>query len=281
MSIDARLAQIERELDESKRLVKQTQSRLVYVSCIVAVVALLTGVWYAQLPALTSRASDSTEPADAISVRELRIIDTDGQTRIVLDREGLFLKDAQGKVRLGLGTIKDDPFLQMTGSNGIPRLAVSVLTDVPKISMANEHGQPRMTLWSSEVDSMIQFIGNDRKSGVVFGASKEGPQMYFRDTEGKSRFQIAMVNNDPNLYFWDNQSIARLQLGLKATGASIELSDEHGKERLKLLELLGGRGASLRMTGSNGIDQINLAVVSGKPLFSLNDEFGRLIWSPQ
>ena len=185
MTTEERLAKVEQELSKANR-------RSCWLLTIMAMAFIaLGGLW--AFPQGTAVAQGNARTATPNVVRATQFI----------------LEDKQGKPRIGLGTIMDEPVLSMIDANGKIRIVIDITKkDGPRMALLDENEETR---------ALLNLLP---KGGALFRLN---------DTKGNTRAMLSGLGDGAGLSLFDVNGKPRVVMDVnKKDGAGMTMFDERG-----------------------------------------------------
>jgi len=151
MTIEERLAKVERELAEAKAQAIRAKRRNRWLLAVVGLAAGAFGLaWIFAGAAPTLQAQVGAGAERVVRANRFVLEDENGKTRAMLsvDKDGpaLSLHDENGEVRATLDVDKDGSGLSLSDAAGKPRAGLAVIAVGPVLVLCDEAGKP---FWST------------------------------------------------------------------------------------------------------------------------------------
>lgn len=190
MTIEVRLATLERELDRARRNMR----------------GLLTGFALA-VGALALGWVSSAVPGAA-----------QDQEYNVIRAEMFILEDADGRVRAELTMSKSGPYLKLFNEKGQPRAMPAGVKGEAVLALANENGETGAKLVIGDVGSGLRLRDEKGWLRAIFDVPETGPFLAMFDEKGQIRAKLDVKETAPTVVLRDETGQRRAVMGAgKAT----------------------------------------------------------------
>jgi outer membrane murein-binding lipoprotein Lpp len=215
--------------------------------------------------------------ADVVTARQIVLVDTNGQRRVLLDTDTprISFFDATGKPRAMLGTSDGAPQLVFCTPDGsiLMHLGDDVLTFNDALK------RTRVCLWAQNDGPMLKLNGEDGKPRAALAAGPTGPVLIMYDGDEKQRIGLTVYDDvGPHLDLSDERgkpvtSLAGGRIRLRgetkesgltifanSLGQGLWIDDAAGTNRLGLSVNNQDQSASLYIRDSHGIERLQLGL---------------------
>lgn len=177
----------------------------------------------------------STQPGREIDVRQLRIVDDQGNVRIALgyarDSSYCRMYDKNGKARLGLLASQALSSVGVHGADeAIPQASLGLSEKGPYVWLADDQGKTRGALAVSKETAALTLSARGEEESISLLAEKSKPQLSFRNGEGTNRCVLGIFETGPALVLADKNAEPQGVFRLQGDAPVILLRDIHGKD---------------------------------------------------
>jgi hypothetical protein len=185
MTIEERLANLERELARAKR-----RNRHLLVFALVAGGAAVVAAAWIGTPGKVLAESGAKAP-NVVRANQFILEDADGRLRaelsVFMSGSVLRLYDENRKRRAGLDVDKDGATLDLSDENGYPRARLSAGKDGLALALADEKGKVRVMLDVDKDGPGLRLCDENRRRRAALGVDNDGPALGLFDEKGKVR----------------------------------------------------------------------------------------------
>lgn len=168
-----RLEKLERD---NQRLKRGAVAGLVLIAALLALAALYTqGRYISRVP-------------DVVKAHELDVLDSAGRARISMRSvlaPVIRLDDSQGRQRVGIGIVKDQPDIDFEDSQGNTAMGLGVFGGRPDIYLDDSHGKQRIGMTIADDKAGLGLSDSEGNTGIVMTVGRR-PSVELTDSQGFS-----------------------------------------------------------------------------------------------